>query len=152
MTSSPNPSSKYRWLYTERQCMPTPPLVNLIVPEVTCTQSQRVAVRYAIFYHYMNVLDAPIKEHWGGNLWNISLIYKALKMPWCSKRKIRWTLEEVMICVREGDIFQGMIKLINKVGQKINHLTWVIRRNSHRELDGNTLWIPYDNAARKRAP
>ena len=103
------------------------------------------------FYHYINVLDSPIKEYWGGNIYNISLICKALKITWRSRRNIRWTLKEVMRCTREGEIFQDMIKPINKVGQQINHLTWVIRRNSHRELDRSALWIPYDNAASKRA-
>ena len=144
-TQAPNHSFKRKRLDSERQG--TSLVVNLIIPGVTCEHSQRKAVRYTIFYQNINVLDAPLKEHWWGSLCIISLIRKVLKIARHSRRNTRQTLEEVMRCAQERKNFEGMIKPINKVGQHIILLPGSFERNSHRELNGSALWLPYENTA-----
>ena len=53
-------------------------------------------IRYAIFYNYMNVQDAPIKERWHGRGGTISLIRKDLKMSRQQDRTIMRVLDEVL--------------------------------------------------------
>ena len=128
-----------------------PPFVNLIVPKVTCTQYQRITIRYSFVYHYINVLDTPIEKYWGGNIGTISLIRKILKMPRHSRRKIRQTLEEGIRYAQEAEKVQCIIKPINKVGQHIIILPGSSEETLIAKLYGSTMWLPYDNAASEQS-
>ena len=83
------------------------------------TESQRVCYRMAIYYHFIEILDAPHPIHRNGKEGIISLILKALCMHPFQRRVIERTLKEIMRCATEGIEFNGKIENINKLGAKI---------------------------------
>ena len=83
------------------------------------SERSRVYYRMAIYYYYVEVLDAPHLTHWRGNGGTITIIRKALGMMPYQRRVIKRTLLEIMRCAVEGIIFDGRIESKNKTGRKI---------------------------------
>ena len=73
----------------------------------------------AIFYFFIEVLDAPHSTHWKCKGRTIALIRKALLIHPSQRRVIRRKLEEIMRCAAEGVEFDGKIEAKNKTGRKI---------------------------------
>ena len=71
--------------------------------------SPATSLRHAIYYYFIHHLDAPHHEHWGGTDGTISIIRRALQLPPSNRRKIRQTLERIMVCIREGRPFDGRL-------------------------------------------
>jgi len=83
------------------------------------TESKRKALRYAIYYQFVFVLDCPYHEHWSHQGGTIAIIRKALDLRPNQRRVVRRTLEEIMRCLREGKEFDGHISNNEKLGRKI---------------------------------
>ena len=86
------------------------------------TESKRVCYRMAIYYYFMEVLDAPYCIHWRCKGGTISIIRKALHMAPSQRRLIKRTLQEMMRCAIDGIKFDGNIENLNKTGRNINIL------------------------------
>ena len=64
-------------------------------------------------------MDAPHITFWKGKVGNMSIIKKAILMCPNQQRVIKRTLEEILMCIREGVIFDGKIESKNKFRPKI---------------------------------
>ena len=71
--------------------------------------SPATSLRHAIYYHFIHHLDAPHREHWGGKEGTISIIRRALQLPPSARRKIRRTLDKIMLCIVSGEPFDGRL-------------------------------------------
>ena len=95
-------------------------VMNDIVPTLrNPPETKRICYRIAIYYYYIEVLDAPHLIHWKSRAGTIAIIRKALKMHPSQRRVIKRTLEEIMRCATEGVDFNGKIEKKNKEGRKI---------------------------------
>ena len=74
-----------------------------------CKQPLKISLRNVIYYYYIHRLDAPHEEHWAGKEGTISIIRKHLELPMHTRRKIRRTLEHIMMCIRAGTPFEGKL-------------------------------------------
>ena len=72
----------------------------------------------AIYYHFIEVLDALHSIHWKGKGRTISLIQKALHILPSKRQVIKRILREIMRSAYEGVIFNGKIEHMNKLGCK----------------------------------
>ena len=81
-------------------------------------EAERVCYQMAIYYHFIEMLDAPHCIHWKGKGGTISIILKALYMLPSQHWVIKRTLEEIMRCAHEDDLFYGNIENTNKLGRK----------------------------------
>ena len=90
------------------------------------TSSLKV-IRYAIFYNYIYVQDAPIKDRWHGQGGTISLIRKDLKMKRQQDRTILRVLDEVLEQLENDSGYNGTYDQ-SKKGRKIT-----IKRGSKEE-------------------
>ena len=68
------------------------------------------SLRHAIYYHFIHRLDAPHEEHWSGKEGTISVIRHHLELPPHTHRRIRRTLEHIMLCIRAGTPFEGKLR------------------------------------------
>ena len=74
-----------------------------------CAQPLSISLRHAIYYYYIHRLDGPHEEHWGGKEGTIAVIRKHLQLPPHTRRKIRRTLDKIMLCIRTGTPFVGQL-------------------------------------------
>ena len=79
--------------------------------------SYNTSLRLAICHHFIYELDVPHTEEWGGKDGTISLIRKKFKMPPHTRRKIRRTLDGILLCIRRGEEFEG--SLGKSTGRKV---------------------------------
>ena len=100
-------------------CMPLKILNELEQYTRNPSEAKRVCYRMAIFYYYVEVLDAPHSVHWKGKGGTISIIRKALFMEAHQRRVIKRTLEEIKRCAVYGLEFNGKIEPKEKLGRKI---------------------------------
>ena len=73
----------------------------------SCTTANGKSFMFAIYYFYVEHLDAPNEEHWNGRDGTVSLIRKLLGLPPHTRKKIRRTLESIIRCIRSGKQFEG---------------------------------------------
>ena len=72
----------------------------------------------AIFYYYIEVLDAPHSIHWRGKGGIISIVRKSLHMMPYQRRVIKSALVEIMRCTTKVVAFDGTIESKIKQGEK----------------------------------
>ena len=97
-TSQPSPSSPKRIrIHYKRQGGITSIPKHKDIPFPDQTDASRKCVRFAIYYFWLHDLDGPHKEHWNGKGGMIANIRKSLKMPINTQKKIRRTLEEIIL-------------------------------------------------------
>ena len=75
------------------------------------THRETICLRYAIYYQYVDILDAPHPEHWHGQNGTISKIRKCLHLRISQTRTIKKTLEEIVRCMAIGYKYDGLSEL-----------------------------------------
>ena len=73
----------------------------------------------AIHYHYAKHLDYPPKATWDGRGGTVSNICMALKLHAKEIQMVRKTLENIMVCMHKGEVFDGTIRWKFKKCRKI---------------------------------
>ena len=67
-----------------------------------CAQPLSISLRHTIYYHYIQCLDGPHEDHWGGKKGTAAIIRKYLQLLSYTRRNIRCTVEKIMLCIRTG--------------------------------------------------
>jgi len=75
---------------------------------IPAMQPSRIHLRNAIYYIYVNTLDAPHEEHWSGKEGTIAIIRKKLGLPPHTRRLIRRTLDLIISNFKNGTVFDGI--------------------------------------------
>ena len=70
-------------------------------------RTRSLALRYCIYYHYVNVLDAPHEEHWMGVDGTISNISRSLNLRISQNKTVKRVLVEIVKCFELGVEFDG---------------------------------------------
>lgn len=106
--SQPTSPKRQRIAYKRQGSEIKIPDINAVPP----ASSQHVKVKktsfqYAVYYYYVEWLDAPPKEQWKGRDGTIHQIRRKLELPRSARLKIERVLENILCCICDGHDFEG---------------------------------------------
>ena len=77
------------------------------------THQETIRLRYAIYYQYIDILDAPHPEHWHGTNGTVSLIRMNLHLRISQTRMIKRTLDDIVRSMAIGFEYNGSNEVKN---------------------------------------